>query len=267
VKTFGEFQEAVAAVKALPTIVKAFTKVAPMVAPKLQTFAKFSTAIPVGLAGAAMLQAKRTQDTKESRGRRSEKSKRKLSRIQQKMIDMENKRGERLSKVDPYKGMIKPKPGEARKTEELIRKHEKFNKIIKPKEGDITKEKELLKQKQKEITRPKTNEKKEASKTVKDYLKARKKEGETAYRIKQDAEIADKGPGDLLPTARKRYLDSLLSKNKKNNIPEEAIANSIGGGQIAGTVEAGDDPPKKKKKKKTYAYGGKGSRKMWMNNK
>ena len=50
---------------------------------------------------------------------------------------------------------------------------------------------------------------------------------------------------------------------------EEAIANSVAGGQIAGTVEAGDDPPvnKKKKKKgkgKTYAYGGRGSRKMWM---
>ena len=43
--------------------------------------------------------------------------------------------------------------------------------------------------------------------------------------------------------------------------------NNVGGGQIAGTVEAGDDPPKKKKKKKTYAYGGRGSRKMWMNNK
>ena len=49
---------------------------------------------------------------------------------------------------------------------------------------------------------------------------------------------------------------------------EEAIANSLGGGQIAGTPEAGDDPPVKKKKKKgkkkTYAYGGRGSRKMWM---
>ena len=51
-------------------------------------------------------------------------------------------------------------------------------------------------------------------------------------------------------------------------IGEEVMAaptNSVGGGQIAGTVEAGDDPPKKKKK--TYAYGGRGSRKMWMNNK
>ena len=58
---------------------------------------------------------------------------------------------------------------------------------------------------------------------------------------------------------------------------EEAMAaptNSLGGGQIAGTTEAGDDPPVKKKnkrgsgmknrKKKTYAYGGRGSRKMWM---
>ena len=50
---------------------------------------------------------------------------------------------------------------------------------------------------------------------------------------------------------------------------EEVMAsptNNVGGGQIAGTVEAGDNPPVKKKKK-TYAYGGTGSRKMWMNNK
>lgn len=38
---------------------------------------------------------------------------------------------------------------------------------------------------------------------------------------------------------------------------------SMGHGQIAGSVEAGDDPPVRKKKKK-YIYGGKGSRKMWM---
>ena len=47
---------------------------------------------------------------------------------------------------------------------------------------------------------------------------------------------------------------------------EEMIANNVGDGQIAGTTEAGDDPPVKKKKKK-YAYGGRGSRKMWMSNK
>ena len=41
-----------------------------------------------------------------------------------------------------------------------------------------------------------------------------------------------------------------------------APTNSVGGGQIAGTVEAGDDPPVKKKKR--YIYGGTGSRKRWM---
>ena len=84
----------------------------------------------------------------------------------------------------------------------------------------------------------------------------------------------------------KNYADNIKSltkkvKDKKKNlktyegddkyyppeIGEEVMAaptNSVGSGQIAGTVEAGDDPPKKKKKKKTYAYGGRGSRKMWM---
>jgi len=62
--------------------------------------------------------------------------------------------------------------------------------------------------------------------------------------------------------------NKLIDKYTKT---EEAVAptNNVGGGQIAGTVEAGDDPPVKKKKKKkgkkkTYAYGGRGSRKMWM---
>ena len=84
-KTFGEFQEAAAAIKALPTIVKAFTKVAPMVAPKLKTFAKFSTAIPVGLAGAAMLQAKRKYRTRLNPGVRS--TGRKLSDAEKKIYD------------------------------------------------------------------------------------------------------------------------------------------------------------------------------------
>jgi len=63
---------------------------------------------------------------------------------------------------------------------------------------------------------------------------------------------------------RKNFVKRL----KGDDIPEEAMAaptNSLGGGQIAGTVEANDDPPVKKKKR--YIYGGKGSRKMWMNNK
>ena len=90
----------------------------------------------------------------------------------------------------------------------------------------------------------------------------------------------EKNYSDYLKSLKKRVKDK--KKNLKTyegddkyyppEIGEEVMAaptNSVGGGQIAGTVEAGDDPPKKKKKqkKKTYAYGGRGSRKMWMNNK
>ena len=50
------------------------------------------------------------------------------------------------------------------------------------------------------------------------------------------------------------------------SLREEAMmaapTNTVGGGQIAGTKEAGDDPPVRKKKK--YIYGGHGSRKTWM---
>ena len=162
------------------------------------------------------------------------------------------------------KDLIKPKKGEAKKTKKLIDKYKKTAKVIKPKEGEIAKQRELLSKLEKRITKPKKGEKKEASKTVKDFLKARKKEGETMYKLKQDAEIADKGPGDLLPAAKKTYLNKLLRNLRK----EEAMAaptNSMGGGAIAGSVEAGDNPPVKKKKR--YIYGGTGSRKMWMNNK
>jgi hypothetical protein len=38
--------------------------------------------------------------------------------------------------------------------------------------------------------------------------------------------------------------------------------NNIGGGKIAGSVEAGDDPPVRLKKKKKYIYM-KGVRKTW----
>ena len=199
-KTFGEFQEAAAAVKAIPTIVKAFTKVAPMVAPKLKTFAKFSTAIPVGLAGAAMLQARKTGDIptnvgdgsevsgksgvnrryKTRKDRNPNKPKRKLSAAEKKIFDAQKKD-------------IMQKGSEDFSTKGLIKRADKFTN---------------------QTTRGTT------------------KNSDAGYTIE-----------DVAPT------------------------NNVGGGQIAGTVEAGDDPPKKKKKKKTYAYGGRGSRKMWMNNK
>jgi hypothetical protein len=44
---------------------------------------------------------------------------------------------------------------------------------------------------------------------------------------------------------------------------EESPTSNIGSGQIAGTSQSGDDPPIRTKKQK-YVYGGKGSRKLWM---
>ena len=91
-----------------------------------------------------------------------------------------------------------------------------------------------------------------------------------------DPEVLKKYP-DLDPLKPRDYMK--LKRLQKKLGPkidlalktEEAVAptNNVGGGQIAGTVEAGDDPPVKKKKKKkgkgkTYAYGGRGSRKPWM---
>jgi len=50
-------------------------------------------------------------------------------------------------------------------------------------------------------------------------------------------------------------------KTFKQFMDEDAPINNVGGGQIAGTKEAGDDPPVRKKKK---IYLGKGSRKYWL---
>ena len=85
-----------------------------------------------------------------------------------------------------------------------------------------------------------------------------------------DPEVLKKYP-DLDPTKARDYMK--LKRLQKKLSPkidlvmktEEAIANSVGGGQIAGTVEAGDDPPVKKKKR--YIYSGRGSRRMWLTNK
>ena len=59
-------------------------------------------------------------------------------------------------------------------------------------------------------------------------------------------------------------IDKII--NIVRNLREEAIVaptNSVGSGKIAGTKEAGDNPPVRKKKKR-YIYGGRGSRRMWM---
>ena len=72
--------------------------------------------------------------------------------------------------------------------------------------------------------------------------------------------------GKIIDKETRRRMNAPENQfNSYNPLEEVAIVNSLGGGQIAGTVEAGDNPPVKKKKR--YIYGGTGSRKMWMNNK
>ena len=96
-----------------------------------------------------------------------------------------------------------------------------------------------------------------------------------------DMIVARRGEADkqnkLIDKYEKKYTSQQQKNTRRNiirglkggNIQDEfsAPTNSVGGGKIAGTVEAGDDPPVKKRKKKRYIYGGTGSRKMWMKNK
>ena len=59
-------------------------------------------------------------------------------------------------------------------------------------------------------------------------------------------------------------IDKII--NIVRNLREEAMVaptNNVGSGKIAGTKEAGDNPPVRKKKKR-YIYGGRGSRRTWM---
>ena len=59
-------------------------------------------------------------------------------------------------------------------------------------------------------------------------------------------------------------IDKII--NIVRSLREEAMVaptNNVGSGKIAGTKEAGDNPPVRKKKKR-YIYGGRGSRRMWM---
>ena len=67
------------------------------------------------------------------------------------------------------------------------------------------------------------------------------------------------------PTPKRMTFKKQTKLTPENQFEDAAPTNSMGGGAIAGSVEAGDNPPVKKKKR--YIYGGTGSRKMWMANK
>jgi hypothetical protein len=56
-----------------------------------------------------------------------------------------------------------------------------------------------------------------------------------------------------------RALDKVLDI-VRSHLYEQPV-NNVGGGNIAGTKEAGDDPPVRKKKRYIYQ---KGVRKLWM---
>ena len=97
--------------------------------------------------------------------------------------------------------------------------------------------------------------------------------GTDSITAKSSAKSFKKRVGDVAKVLTFPFHKRRKDPTEKFASEEVAIANSLGGGKIAGTVEAGDDPPKKKnkrgsgmknRKKKTYAYGGRGSRKMWM---
>ena len=141
------------------------------------------------------------------------------------------------------------------------------------KTADIAREKDL------DLTDPRQRRKaaslaNKRNKTNKTNKKVNPKTGDVVkprYDTKLKGIRVDAKKGEA--EATEKLIDKInnptyLEKIRRNIRKEEAMAaptNNVGGGQIAGTVEAGDNPPVKKKKR--YIYGGAGSRKMWMNNK
>jgi len=250
-KTFSEFQEGVAslAVKGGSKLIPALVTGIGAAGTYLQSKGKFGKDAPQTRKGLKNIvknvdKNKLEPDTASEREElvaKSDPNLKKLDKIdkaQDNAIKFLKKRGVNLSAKPPF--------ADTPSAEEL-RKAKLTGKLLNPKKGEIKKQKDLVSKAEKEITKPKKGEKKKALKTLKDFLKARKIEGKTMMRIKQDNEIATKGPGDQVPGARRDYLKKLFKNLYKEEV---AIANSMGGGGIAGSVEAGDEPPVNKKKRR-----------------
>ena len=100
--------------------------------------------------------------------------------------------------------------------------------------------------------------------------KQREIEGNVDDKLNTPTDIVDFTGKNVDKKTLERMNKRVDQFNSYDPLQEEAPTNNVGGGQIAGTVEAGDDPPvkkgrkKKKSKKKRYIYGGTGSRRMWM---
>ena len=98
-----------------------------------------------------------------------------------------------------------------------------------------------------------------------DMIRARRGEAD-----KQN-KLIDKYEKKYTSQQQKNTRQNIIRGLKGGNIQDEfsAPTNNVGGGQIAGTFEAGDNPPVKRKKppmlkRKTYAKGGIKSRKPWL---
>ena len=132
----------------------------------------------------------------------------------------------------------------------------KTNKTINPKTDELVKSR-YGKISDTDKIMPKPGEAQKAKELIDKYNKrGRPRKGSSPYRKNIRPDILDDISKKTPPENQFNSYDPLK---------EEAPTNNVGDGQIAGTVEAGDDPPVKKKKR--YIYGGRGSRKMWMNNK
>ena len=159
------------------------------------------------------------------------------TRKSQKKERIPNKSSKKTNEVAKDLGLDLTDPRQRRKAQSRavargLKKKNKTNKKINTKTDDVVKSRYTTKDK---------------------TIRFEPKEGE----VKKSQEMIDK-------LNNPNYFDKIMRNIRK----EEAMAaptNSMGGGAIAGSVEAGDNPPVKKKKR--YIYGGTGSRKMWMNNK
>ena len=127
------------------------------------------------------------------------------------------------------------------------------------------------------------------ARTISRRLNYTTKDGQTFKRnpSKETGDVLGDISSDVYKKEGKKSLERRLTAKEKirqqwlkdNNLPpdsnakppgfnEEALAaptNNASSGAIAGLPP--DNPPVKKRKNKTYAYGGIGSRKMWMKNK
>ncbi len=136
-----------------------------------------------------------------------------------------------------------------------LKKKGKTNKTINPKTDELVRSR-YGKISNTDKIMPKSGEAQKAKELVDKYNKrGRPRKGSSPYRKNIRPDILDDISKKTPPENQFNSYDPLK---------EEVPTNNASSSNIAGLPP--DNPPVKRKKK-TYAYGGRGSRKMWMNNK